>query len=181
VLACVTLPVSVLSNYWEWTTVDVDILKQIKLQHGVQASALVEDRLFLITKEGQAMSEKVWLNNPNILANTNSGLWSSCLSISDADYEATVSNLTWLGPRCMDLDDWISPAEAEGHVARWRKTMNLSISCFITALIIITAAVMLGLIGVLYNQAACVLVDSVLFQLTVFFSVFGIAIHLYNR
>ena len=85
-LACVTLPVSVLSNYWEWTTVDVDILKQIKLQHGVQASALVEDRLFLITKEGQAMSEKVWLNNPNILANTNSGLWSSCLSISGEKY-----------------------------------------------------------------------------------------------
>ena len=26
---------------------------------------------------------------------------------------------------------------------RWRKTMNLSISCFITALIIITAAIML--------------------------------------
>ena len=85
-LACVTLPVSVLSNYWEWTTVDVDILKQIKLQHGVQASALVEDRLFLITKEGQAMSEKVWLNNPNILANTNSGLWSSCLSMSGEKY-----------------------------------------------------------------------------------------------
>ena len=152
--------------------------------------------------------------------------------LPDADYEATLSNLTWLGPRCMDLGDWTSPAEAEDHVARWRKTMNLSISCFITALIIITAAVMLvredqkikekpfkrsfrsrnsfhspqlnflsnlsqtfslikvsdfplfllqGLIGVLYNQAACVLVDSVLFQLTVFFSVFGIAIHLYNR
>ena len=73
-LACATLPVSVLSNYWEWTTVNVDILKQIKLQHGVKASALVEGRLFLITREGQAMSEKVWLNNPNILANTNSGL-----------------------------------------------------------------------------------------------------------
>ena len=62
---------------------------------------------------------------------------------SDTDYEATVSNLTWLGPRCMDLDDWSSPAEAEDHVARWRKTMNLSISCFITALIIITAAMLL--------------------------------------
>ena len=59
------------------------------------------------------------------------------------DYEALVSNLSWLGPRCMDLDDWNSPAEAEDHVARWRKTMNLSISCFITALIIITAAIML--------------------------------------
>ena len=42
-------------------------------------------------------------------------------------------------------------------------------------------ALLQGTIGILYNQAACVLVDSVLFQLTVFFSVFGIAIHLYNR
>ena len=82
VLACVTLPVSVLSNYWEWTTVDVDILKQIKLQHGIQASPLAEGRLFLVTKEDQAVSEREWLNNPDILANTNSGLWSSCLSIS---------------------------------------------------------------------------------------------------
>ena len=81
-LACVTLPVSVLSNYWEWTTVDVDILKQITLQHGVQATPLVEGKLFLINKEDQAVSEKKWMNNPNILANTNSGLWSSCLSIS---------------------------------------------------------------------------------------------------
>ena len=81
-LACVTLPVSVLSNYWEWTTVDVDILKQIKLKHGFQATPLVEGKLFLINKEDQAVSEKKWMNNPNILANTNSGLWSSCLSIS---------------------------------------------------------------------------------------------------
>lgn len=38
-----------------------------------------------------------------------------------------------------------------------------------------------GIIGVLYRQAACVLVDSVLFQLTVFFSMFGMVIHYYNR
>ena len=48
-------------------------------------------------------------------------------------------------------------------------------------LLLIFNCLLQGLIGVLYNQAACVLVDSVLFQLTVFFSVFGIAIHLYNR
>ena len=81
-LACVTLPVSVLSNYWEWTTVNVDILKQIKLQHDIQATPLAEGRLFLIAKEDQTVSEREWLNNPDILANTNSGLWSSCLSIS---------------------------------------------------------------------------------------------------
>ena len=38
-----------------------------------------------------------------------------------------------------------------------------------------------GIIGVLYRQAACLLVDSVLFQLTVFFSMFGMVIHYYNR
>ena len=27
----------------------------------------------------------VWLNNPDILANTNSGLWSTCLTVSGAN------------------------------------------------------------------------------------------------
>ena len=81
-----TLPVSVLSNYWEWTTVNVDILKQINLQNGFNASPVAGGKLFLITKEDEAVSEREWLNNPSILANTNSGLWSSCLSIS-GDYD----------------------------------------------------------------------------------------------
>ena len=59
--------------------------------------------------------------------------------------------------------------------------MNLCISCCITSLIIISAALLLGMVGVLYKQAACILVDSVLFQLAVFFSVFGMAIHFTNR
>ena len=59
--------------------------------------------------------------------------------------------------------------------------MNLSISCCITSLIIISAALLLGIVCVLYKQAACILVDSVLFQLAVFFSVFGMAIHFTNR
>ena len=59
--------------------------------------------------------------------------------------------------------------------------MNLSISCCITSLIIISAALLLGIVGVFYKQAACILVDSVLFQLAVFFSVFGMALHFTNR
>ena len=89
-----TLPVSVLSNYWEWTTVNVDILKQINLQNGFNASPVAGGKLFLITKEDEAVSEREWLNNPSILANTNSGLWSCCLSISgDYDYDYTIINI----------------------------------------------------------------------------------------
>jgi len=91
-----------------------------------------------------------------------------------------LSNLSWIGPLCINHNDWTEDEDIN-EVVRWRRTMNLSISCFITALLIITAAFLLGAIGILYEQAACVLVDSVLFQLTVFFSMFGMAIHFYNR
>merc|ERR1719229_319936 len=83
-----------------------------------------------------------------------------CWIVSESEYQILLHNLSWLGPQCVDLDTWDMDEDDEVHMPRWRKTMNLSISCFITALIIIIAAIMLGTIGILYNQAACVLVDS---------------------
>ena len=48
-------------------------------------------------------------------------------------------------------------------------------------MIILTAAVVLAVVGILYRQAACILVDSVLFQLAVFFSLLGITLHWIHR
>ena len=52
-----------------------------------------------------------------------------------------MSNLSWIGDRCIDHDKW--SVEEDSPQPRWRRTMNLSISCFITALIIVTAALLL--------------------------------------
>jgi len=184
--------VSVLSTYWDIATVDRDIVSH-NLPSGYRLETFAKDKFLLIVDQRDKSDantdiddaddlQSPWINNPMVMANTNSGLWSSCLSISELEYEEVVSNLSWVGPKCVDHEEWSYDGNREnGFTPRWRKTMNLSISCFITALIIITAAMLLGIIGILYRQAACVLVDSVLFQLTVFFSLFGIAIHIYNR
>ena len=100
---------------------------------------------------------------------------------SDYELAQLKTNLTWLGEKCISHENRIFPAEDKYSIPRWRRVMNLSISCFITSLIIISAGLLLGIVGVLYKQAACILVDSVLFQLAVFFSIFGIAIHFTNR
>ena len=91
------------------------------------------------------------------------------------------SNLSWIGEKCISNQNRKLPVKDKFSVSRWRRVMNLSISCCITSLIIISAALLLGIVGVFYKQAACILVDSVLFQLAVFFSVFGMALHFTNR
>ena len=48
-------------------------------------------------------------------------------------------------------------------------------------MIILSAAVVLAVVGILYRQAACILVDSVLFQLAVFFSLLGMTLHWIHR
>jgi len=189
VLSCITLPLSILSCYWDIATIDRGMIND-NLPSGYRLSTFAQDKFLLIIDENDKSDtddndedvQSQWINNPHVMANTNSGLWSSCLSISELEYEEVVSNLSWVGPKCVDHEEWSDDGHGDSSfIPRWRKTMNLSISCFITALIIITAAMLLGIIGILYRQAACVLVDSVLFQLTVFFSLFGIAIHIYNR
>ena len=99
----------------------------------------------------------------------------------DKDFLELKLELPWIGEKCVSHELRIFPAKDKFFIPRWRRVMNLSISCCLTSLIIISAALLLGIIGVLYKQAACILVDSVLFQLAIFFSVFGMAIHFTNR
>ena len=100
---------------------------------------------------------------------------------SDDEFLELKSNLSWIGEKCITNENRKFPSKDKFSISRWRRVMNLCISCCITSLIIISAALLLGMVGVLYKQAACILVDSVLFQLAVFFSVFGMAIHFTNR
>ena len=59
--------------------------------------------------------------------------------------------------------------------------MNISISCCLTSLIIVTAAVVLGLVGMFYKQATCLLVDCVLMLISVFFFLLSLALHWAHR
>ena len=62
----------------------------------------------------------------------------------ESSYEEVKRNLSWIGERCIEHEELGYDEEPEIlSTPRWRKTMNLSLSCFITALIIITAAMLL--------------------------------------
>ena len=90
-------------------------------------------------------------------------------------------NLPWVGEKCVSHESRIIKSKDKFYFPRWKKVMNLSISCCITSIIIISVGLLLGIVGVLYKQATCILVHSVLLQLAVFFSIFGMAIHFTNR
>ena len=90
-------------------------------------------------------------------------------------------NLSWVGEKCVSHESRNIQSKDKFYFPRWKKVMNLSISCCITSIIIISVGLLLGIVGVLYKQATCILVHSVLLQLAVFFSIFGMAIHFTNR
>ena len=55
--------------------------------------------------------------------------------------------------------------------------INISISCGLTSLLVLVVAVVLGGAGAWHRQATCLLVDSVLFLIAVFFFLLHMAIH----
>ena len=78
---------SVLSHYWEWSTLDLNVLRQnIPQNNKIREYADGKLILFIDEKnsdENTLEEDKMeWLNNPNVVANMHSGLWSSCLSVS---------------------------------------------------------------------------------------------------
>jgi len=178
----VTLGLSIFSLLWEGSSFDLSRVKA-NLPPGLQLTEYMGGRLVLVHGLTTNQTSKVspWPNNPDLLTNTHSGLWSTCLAFNDKDFFELNLELPWIGKKCYSHENRIFPAKDKFHIPRWRRVMNLSISCCLTSLIIICAAVLLGIIGVLYKQAACILVTSVLFQLAIFFSVFGMAIHFTNR
>ena len=59
--------------------------------------------------------------------------------------------------------------------------MNISISCCLTSLIIVAVAAVLSLVGMLYSQATCILVDCVLMLISVFFFLLSLSLHWAHR
>ncbi|XP_023331119.1 uncharacterized protein LOC111703410 isoform X2 [Eurytemora carolleeae] len=101
--------------------------------------------------------------NPHILAPVRSGLLSTCLDISDEIYQKLRDEMPTLSEKCIDHSN-VYPNQT-GIPPRWLRVLVKSISCSLTSLIIIAAAIILGIVGVVYQQSACLLVDSVLYFL----------------
>ena len=77
----VTLPVSVLSQYWEWSTINQDLL-QSNLPRDYTATSYEGGKLIIVSREKEELPRTDWLNNPSVMAESHNGLWSSCLSVS---------------------------------------------------------------------------------------------------
>ena len=77
----ITLPVSVLSEYWEWSTINQDLLHS-NIPWDYTVTSYEGGKLLIVSKEKEELMRTDWLNNPSVIADTHNGLWSSCLSVS---------------------------------------------------------------------------------------------------
>jgi len=101
------------------------------------------------------------------------------MDVTEEEWSLLNQRSPWLGNRCYSHGEVV--VVGTDPSSRWRRVINLAISCTITSLLILPAALVLGIVGVLYRQATCIMVDAVLFQLSAFFALFGMIIHYSSR
>ena len=98
----------------------------------------------------------------------------------DREFCELKNSFTWIGEKCISYENRLFSNQNKFFMPHWRRVINISISSCFASLIIIYAALILGIIGVYYKQPTCLIVDSVLFMLASVFYVFGMAIHFDN-
>ena len=82
VLTSVILTVSIFSTYWEGSSIDLKYLKE-NLASDLILTEYASGQFLIVLQEKSALAEwPEWPNNPGILADTHSGLWSTCLALS---------------------------------------------------------------------------------------------------
>ena len=150
---------SIFSPYWDTSTLTRDSRGINSTWNDWRVLEVMEDKLILFYRDKTLLSEDMWLNNPSVLAATRVGLWDTCLDMTRVQYEDLVSSLPWLGPQCISHEYKLLDDSLRSRLPQWFKVMNISISCCLTCLIILGAAVLLTLMGMWYRQATCFLVD----------------------
>ena len=72
---------SVLSEYWEWSSINQDLLRS-NLPSDYSVTSYEGGKLIIVRAEKEELLRADWLNNPSVMAESHNGLWSSCLSLS---------------------------------------------------------------------------------------------------
>ena len=178
-VSLVLFSLCVLSDSWELTRIRREVLPLNTTDW--RFLEIVKERMFIVDGDSVMLGQP-WHQNSLVLAATHSGLWRTCLSVSLEEYRDLLTSLPWLGDRCVSLSHSVrQETGGGGGLPPWLRVMNISISCCLTSLIIVTAALVLGLVGMFYKQATCLLVDCVLMLISVFFFLLSLSLHWAHR
>ena len=170
----------VLTDSWELTIINSDILA-VWLNHteDLELVEIVKGRIVSMMKENRPLMESSWPRNSGLLTSTRSGLWRTCLDVSLQEYrEYILPAFPWIGARCFSH---YARQNVGAALPPWLRVMNISISCCLTSLIIVSAALILTVVGQWYRQATCFLVNSVLMLISVFFFLLSLSLHWFHR
>ena len=178
-LSLLLFSLCVLSDSWELTKIRRDKLP-LNTTTGRSYLEIVKDRIFIVDGKPLTLGQP-WHRGSIFLAATHSGLWRTCLDVSQLEYRDLLASFPWLGERCVSLSHSVRQEAGQAGLPPWLRVMNISISCCLTSLIIVTAATVLSLVGLFYRQATCLLVDCVLMIISVFFFLLSLALHWAHR
>ena len=82
-LTSFTLTVSIFSTHWEGSSLNLEYLKE-NLPADLILTEYASGKVVLLLPENSSQVDPTdWPYNPSILTETHSGLWSTCLALSD--------------------------------------------------------------------------------------------------
>ena len=171
----ITMCLSIFTPDWDVSSIINSMAMSNKNDNNLTVVEIADQQLLLVYENGRLFSENIWVDNPSVIASTRVGLWHTCLNIPTEQYENILLTLPWLGPLCVSHE--VRSLSDTRRTPQWFKVMNISISCCLTSLIILSVAMLLTVVGMWHKQVTCLIVDSVLFMLAVFFFLLHVAIH----
>ncbi|XP_053982109.1 uncharacterized protein LOC128887194 [Hylaeus anthracinus] len=116
---------------------------------------------------------------PTFLVPMYGGIWIMCVSLAEEEIRL-LGQVGFPQGRCIN---YLSPDEAHEEIrAAWQNRMqNLSISCSLVCLIILSTAVLIGFFGLCRHQISAVLVTGVMYLLAATFALFTLTIIHFKR
>ena len=101
----VTLGLSIFSTFWEGSSLNLSHAKA-NLPPGSRLTEYLGGKLVLVQRVTENLTSKleVWQNNPDVLANTHSGLWTTCMDVTGENMvQFVLLHVYWIDVRILYL------------------------------------------------------------------------------
>ncbi|CAL1531323.1 unnamed protein product [Lymnaea stagnalis] len=181
-----TLIVVVTVSVDNWAYVTYDGNKLMAINDSCRAQGAVPCHLVQISEAPPMYRFDTYMNSylkntSSFIYSTESGLWSTCDSLTDDLRVIYLKNMAsnFKGKKCFTFvtdynedSDVLTLSSGAKQIARLQ---NSAASCYIVVLIDLSSAAVVGLIGLVQKQVASCMVTGVLYLMAALFGVFGLS------
>ncbi|XP_015516619.1 uncharacterized protein LOC124297343 [Neodiprion virginianus] len=167
---------AIMSDHWEEVSWDKDVIKGLT---NITTPTWYLDGQVAMFEPHPGHTHHHLHKQPGFLVPMNGGIWTLCVSLTEEEIRL-LGRVGFPQEKCIN---YLTPDEAHEEIrATWQNRMqNLSISCSLVCLIILSCAAPVGFFGLCRHQISAVLVAGVMYLLAATFALFTLTIIHFKR